>query len=117
LNNSRILFFMFLLCMLGSCGGAPAKLAATQEQAASACSARAGALFPGISDGEYELIVEPHIQNNADGHFVFEQDGLGNPDPSKPLLVCEGNLRNRLIESITLGRDLRRAPAGQSWSF
>ena len=108
---------MFVLGMLGSCGDAPPKPAATQAQAASACSARAQALFTGISDGAYELIVEPRIRTTADGHFVFEQDGLGNPNPSKPLLVCEGNLRNRVIEAITLETDSRRAPAGQSWSF
>jgi hypothetical protein len=108
---------MFVLGMLGSCGDAPPKPTATQAEAASACSAQAGALFPGITNGAYELIVEPRIRTTADGHFIFEQDGLGNPDPSKPLLVCEGNLRSRVIESITLDHDLRRAPAGQSWSF
>jgi hypothetical protein len=117
LSINRVSCFTLVLSMLGSCGDAPQKQAATQSQAASACFAKARALFPSISDGGYELIVEPRIRTSADGNFVFEQDGLGNPNPSKPLLVCEGNLRNRVIESITLDRDLRRAPAGQSWSF
>ena len=117
MNNDRFLLFVIALGMLSSCERASSKPAATQSQAAAACEARAAQLFPGITKGEYELIAEPRMRANADGHFVFERDGLGNPDPSKPLLVCEGNLRDRVIDSIRLDRDSRRAPAGQSWSF
>jgi hypothetical protein len=117
LNDNRVLFLTFVLGMLGGCGQAPPKSPATEAQAASACASRAQSLFPGMSDGGNEMIGQPHISAKTDGHFVFEQDGLGNPDPSKPLLVCEGNLRKRVIESITFYHDSRRAPAGQTWSF
>ena len=59
-----------------------------------------------------KMIGQPHINAKTGGHFVFEQDGVG-----KSVLVCKGNLRDRVIESIALDGQVIRPPGGQTWSI